>query len=79
MTEVEEVSGYWGGSRVSYTLDFYPEEMADAKDIDNYFGSIKDIQTLEKAKEVMELYVKKGFKVALYEVRCKETRLWVVK
>ena len=65
--------------QTSYTLNFYPKEMAGSEDIEPYFGSIRDIHTLEKAKQVMELYVSKGFDVAIWEIKHSETRIMTVK
>jgi len=63
----------------TYNLNFYPKEMEDSNDIASYFGSIRDIPTLEKAKKAMDLYASKGFNVALWEVKQSETRIMVVK
>lgn len=63
----------------TYNLNFYPKEIEDSDDIEPYFGSICDIPTLEKAKQVMELYVSKGFNVALWMIEQSETRIMVVK
>ena len=65
--------------QTSYSLNFYPKELAESEDIELYFGSIRDIPTLEKAKQVMELYISKGFNVAIWEIKQSETRIMVIK